>query len=296
MHIFITGATGWIGSAVAAELIDAGHQVTGLARNDANADALTAAGVIPHRGHLDDLDSLRAGAVNADGVIHFANLHDFTDPAKSGRIERNAIETFGDALRGTGKPLVIASGVAAVPGQLLTEQDASPFHGVDSMRGGSENLALEYADQGVRSIAVRFAPTVHGPGDHGFIAMLVQMAREKGVAGYVGDGSNRWPAVNRADAAELVRLLVEQAPPRTIAHAVDEEGVPTRDIAEAIGVGLDLPVVSVAPEDAAEHFGWLGMFFGRDVTASNAWTRERFGWVPKHPTLLEDLKGGAYFS
>ncbi|MBN9171756.1 MAG: SDR family oxidoreductase [Microbacterium sp.] len=294
MHVFITGATGWIGSAVAAELIDAGHDVTGLARSDANVEKLEAAGIRPHRGDLHDLESLRAGATGADVVIHFGNLHDFSNMAESGRVERAAVETFGDVLAGSGGTLVVASGMAGTGSGILTETDASPHVGPDSMRGGSEHLALSFADRGVRPIAARFAPTVHGVGDHGFIAHIAGIAREKGVSAYVGDGANRWPAVHRLDAAHLVRLAIDDAAPGTVVHAVAEGGVPTRDIATAIGTALGVPAVSIAPEDAAAHFGWIGMFFAMDLPASSEFTRERFGWNPTHPTLLEDIAAGAY--
>lgn len=294
MHVFITGATGWIGSAVAAELIGAEHEVTGLARSDANVEKLEAAGVRPHRGDLHDLDSLRAGATGADAVIHFGNLHDFSNMAESGRVERAAVETFGDVLAGSGGALVVASGMAGAGAGTLTETDASPHVGPESARGGSEHLALSYADRGVRSIASRFAPTVHGAGDHGFIAHITGIAREKGVSGYIGDGANRWPAVHRSDAAHLVRIALEDAPAGTIVHAVAEGGVPTRDIAEAIGTALGIPSASISPADAAAHFGWMGMFFGADLPASSDITRERFGWTPVGPTLLEDIAAGAY--
>jgi nucleoside-diphosphate-sugar epimerase len=294
MKVFITGATGWIGSAVAADLIAAGHTVTGLARSDANVDTLEAAGVRPHRGELHDLDSLRTGAADADAVIHFGNLHDFSDMAESGRVERAAVQTFGDELAGTDRALVVASGMAQAAGGILRETDASPHIGPDAPRGGAEHLALSLAERGVRPIAVRFAPTVHGAGDHGFIAHLTGIAREKGVAGYPGDGVNRWAAVHRLDAARLVRLALEQAEPATVVHAVAEEGIATRDIAAAMGAALGVPAASIAPEDVAAHFGWIGMFFGLDMTGSSALTRERFGWTPTQPTLLEDLASGAY--
>jgi nucleoside-diphosphate-sugar epimerase len=295
MRIFVTGASGWIGSATVEELLAAGHEVVGLARSDASAAALEARGAQVRRGDLDDLESLRAGAADSDAVIHLANKHDFNDQAASNKAERGAVQTIGDALAGSGRPFLLASGVASpVPGQTLTENLASPFHGPDSPRGGSENLALEYVARNVRTVSLRFAPTVHGAGDHGFIAVLAGIAREKGVAGYVGDGANRWPAVHRSDAARMTRLGLEQAPAGSVLHAIGEEGIPARDIAEAIGRGLGVPAVSIAPEDAQAHFGWIGWFFGMDLPASSALTQKLLGWTPSGPTLIQDLDAGAY--
>jgi nucleoside-diphosphate-sugar epimerase len=290
MRVFVTGASGWIGSAVVDELLANDHEVIGLARSDASAIALEAKGAGVLRGDLDDLDSLRTGAKDADAVIHLANKHDFDNPAVSNAAERGAVQTISDALAGSDRPFVFASGAV---GQM--ETDVSPHHGPDSMRGGSENLGLEYADRGVRAVSARFAPTVHGAGDHGFVASLVTIAREHGVAAYVGDGANRWPAVHRSDAARLVRLGLEQAKPGTILHAVAEDGVATRSIAEAIGQGLGLPVESIAPDDAVAHFGWLGRFFAMDAPMSSTATQAAFHWSPSGPTLLEDLAGGAYW-
>lgn len=296
MRIFITGASGWIGSAAAAELITAGHEITGLARSDASAAALVAAGVTPLRGDLRDTRALRAGAEAADGVLHLGFIHDFSDYVGAGRVERAAVMTLGDTLAGSDRPLVVASGVAgARPGHTLVETDASPFDSEESPRGGSENVALAYAERGVRAMAVRFAPTVHGPGDHGFVAELVRIARATGVSGYVGDGANVWPAVHRRDAASLVRRALEQGSAGSRFHAVAEEGVPTREIAEAIGRGLGIPVDSVAAEDATEHFGWLGRFFSGDLRTSSGLTREQLGWTPTHATLIDDLDSGVYF-
>ena len=296
MHVFITGASGWIGSAVVDELLAAGHEVVGLARSDASADALQAKGARVLRGDLDEPSSLRTGAADADAVIHLANKHDFAHPEVSNLAERTAIETLGDALAGSQRALVIASGVAGVGnGAPSTENDRSPFHGLQSPRGGSENRAFDYVERGVRVVSARFAPTVHGVGDRGFIAALVGIAREKGVAGYVADGGNRWPAVHRSDAARVVRLGLETAAPGTVLHAVGEEGVPTRVIAEAIGRGLGLPAASIEPDDVTAHFGWIGTFFGMDIPASNAITHELLGWTPSGPTLIEDLDGGSYF-
>ncbi len=295
MRVFVTGASGWIGSATVDELLAAGHEVTGLARSDASAAALQAKGVRVRRGDLDDTAGIRAGAEDSDAVIHLANKHDWSDPAASNAAERAAVQTIGDALVGSGRPFLFASGVAGLAqGRTTTEDDASPFHGPDSPRGGSENLALEFVERDVHSVSLRFAPTVHGTGDHGFIAILAATAVQKGVSGYPGDGSNRWPAVHRSDAARLVALGLEKAPAGARLHAVAEEGVPTREIAEAIGRAFDLPVASVPADAVQEHFGWLGTFFGMDLCTSSAGTRELLGWTPTGPTLVEDLDGGAY--
>lgn len=295
MRVFITGASGWIGSAVTDELLAHGYEVLGLARSDESAAALEAKGATAHRGSLDDLDSLASGAAAADGVIHLAFKHDFSDFAGAGRSEHAAVRRMLDTIEGSGQPFLIASGLAAaVTGRAVTEDDPSPFHGIESMRGGSENLALEYADRGVRPVALRFAPTVHGTGDHGFTAVLTKIAKDHGAAAYVGDGSTRWAAVHRSDAARLVRLALEKAPAGSRVHAVAEEGIPSRDIAAAIGRYLDLPTISVAPDQASEHFGWIGFFFGMEVSATSTRTRQLLDWTPTGPTLLDDIAAGAY--
>jgi nucleoside-diphosphate-sugar epimerase len=295
MHVFVTGASGWIGSATVDELLAAGHEVAGLARSDASAAALQAKGVRVRRGDLDDLASIRAGAEAAEAVIHLANKHDWSDPAKSAAAERAAVQAIGDTLAGTSRPFLLASGVAGLTqGRPATEDDPSPFYGPDSPRGGSENLALEFVDRGVHTVSLRFAPTVHGSGDHGFIAAIAAVAREKGVSGYPGDGTNRWAAVHRSDAARLVAIGLAKAPAGARLHAVAEEGIPTRDIAEAIGRAFGLPVTSIAPGDVQGHFGWIGTFFGMDLAATSVATRELLGWAPAGPTLLEDLAAGAY--
>ncbi|HTU77110.1 MAG TPA: SDR family oxidoreductase [Trebonia sp.] len=295
MRVFVTGASGWIGSATVDELLAAGHAVTGLARSDASAAVLRAKGAEVRRGDLDNLASIQAGAEAAEAVIHLANKHDFANMAASAAAERDAVQAIGDVLAGSGRPFLMASGVAGLTrGRLATEDDPSPFHGPDSPRGGSENLALEFVDRGVRTVSLRFSPTVHGTADHGFIAVLAAVAREKGVSGYPGDGTNRWAAVHIGDAARLVALGLAKAPAGSRLHAVAEQGVPSRDIAQAIGRSLGLPVASIAPEDAQDHFGWIGPFFAADLTATSTATQELLGWTPVGPTLIEDLDAGAY--
>ncbi|MBL7498030.1 SDR family oxidoreductase [Frankia sp. CNm7] len=295
MRVFVTGASGWIGSAVTDELLAHGHQVVGLARSDEAAAALEAKGAASHRGSLDDLDGLASAADTAEGVIHLAFKHDFADYAGAGRSERAAVARMLDTLKGSDRPFLLASGLASgVTGRPLTEDDASPHHGADSLRGGSENLALEYVDRGVRPVALRFSPTVHGMGDHGFTATLAKIAKERGVAGYLGDGATRWAAVHRSDAAQMVGLALEKAPAGSRMHAVAENGLPSRDIAAAIGAYLGLPTASVPLEAGEAHFGWISRFFGLDLTASNARTRELLGWAPTGPTLFEDIAAGAY--
>jgi nucleoside-diphosphate-sugar epimerase len=295
MRVFVTGASGWIGSATVDELLAAGHEITGLARSDASAAALQAKGARVRRGDLDDLASIRAGAEAAEAVIHLANKHDWSNPVNSIVAERAAVQTIGDALVGTGRPFLFASGVAGLTqGRPATEDDPSPFVGPDSPRGGSENLALEFVDRGVHPVSLRFAPTVHGAGDHGFIAMIAAVAREKGVSGYPGDGTSRWAAVHRSDAARLVALGLARAPAGARLHAVAEEGVPARDIAEAIGRAFGLPVTSIAPDDVQDHFGFIGTFFSMDLAATSSVTRDLLGWAPAGPTLIEDIDAGGY--
>ncbi|WP_394831048.1 SDR family oxidoreductase [Pendulispora rubella] len=296
MRVFVTGASGFIGSAVVPELISAGHHVVGLARSEASAAALRAAGAEVLRGDLEDLDSLRAGAAASDGVIHLAFIHDFSQFEASARTDHRAIEALGGALEGSGKPLVVAGGLLGIaPGRVATERDE---HGPDSFvspRQAGVRAALSFASRGVRSSIVRLAPSVHGPNDRGFLAMLIDIARTKGVAGYVGEGTARWPGVHRLDAGRLFRLGLEKAPAGSFLHGAADEGVRVRAIAEVIGRHLNLPVAPIGPENAGEHFGWFAPLLGMDSPASNALTRELLDWNPTHPGLLEDLDAGHYF-
>lgn len=291
MRVFVTGASGWIGSAVVPELIGAGHEVLGLARSDRSAAAITAAGAEVLRGDLDDLDALKAGANDCDAVIHLAFIHDFSRFDASVQADARAIETLAAALEGSGKPLVVTAGTTAVPGRVATEHDTSAPGSPGAGRDANAKAALDSATRGVRPSVVRLPRTVHGEGDGGFIARLVTAAREKGVSGYVGDGTSRWPAVHVRDAARLYRLALEQAPAGSVLHAVADEGVPVREIAETIGRHLGLPTASVPAED----FGFLGRILAVDQPASSALTRELLDWRPSRPGLVEDLDKGHYF-
>lgn len=298
MRVFVTGATGFVGSAVVADLMAAGHQVLGLARSDRSAAALQARGAEVHRGDLEDTASLATGAAKSDGVIHTGFIHDFARFAEVCAVEGRALEAMGAALRGTDKPLIIASGVAMIEAKGLAYETMS----VDTTnhplpRVVTELTASRLAADGVRASVVRLSPTTHGAGDHGFVPMLIDIARRTGLSAYVGDGQNRWPAVHRLDAAALFRLALEAGVGGQRYHAVAEEGIPFRAIAEAIGQGLNLPVRSITPDEAPGHFGFLAGFAGRDCPASSAWTRGQTGWTPKGPGLIEDLTGsGDYFA
>jgi len=292
MRVFVTGATGFIGSAIVSELLDAGHKVTGLARSDAAAEALAAAGAAVHRGDLDDLDSLRGGVAAADGVIHTAFVHDFSAYAGAAATDRRAIEAIGESLADSHRPFVVTAGTAGrAPGRLATESDAPD----PAAPRQSDGTAMAFAARGVRVSVMRLPPSVHGEGDHGFVPALIGIARDKGISAYPGDGANRWPAVHRHDAARLYRLALESAPAGTRLHAVAEEGVPVREIAEAIGRQLGLPVTGLSAAEAEGHFDWLARFFSVDNPTSSAWTRDEFGWQPAGPTLIEDLDAGHYF-
>jgi nucleoside-diphosphate-sugar epimerase len=296
MKIFVTGATGFIGSAIVRELIDAGHQVLGLARSDAGAQSLVAAGAEVHRGDLEDLESLRSGAANSDAVIHTAFNHDFSKFVANCEADRQFIEALGDALTGSGRLLIVTSGTgmsSSVPGLPATENDP-PISSKVVPRAASEEAAASVAARGVR-VAVMRLPQVHDTMKQGLVTYAIQVAREKGVSAYVGDGLNRWPAAHRLDTAHLYRLALEKTGTNTRYHAVAEEGVRVRDIAEVIGRGLNVPVVSIAPEESAKHFGWLGAFAGWDIPASSAYTREKLGWNPTGPGLISDLENMRYF-
>lgn len=296
MRYFITGASGWIGSAVVPELLEAGHAVVGLARSDASAAALQAAGAEVVRGSLDDLDVLREAAAASDGVVHLAFKHEqmFSgDAAAAVAADRAAIAAFGEALAGSDLPLVIASGLAGHDGgRLVTEDDVPDTEAIARM--GVERDLLALAGSGIRAASVRLSPTVHGQGDNGFVKMVADAAREHGEAVYAGDGENHWPAVHRSDAARLFRLAAESAAPGSVLHGVAEEGVAFRAIAEGIARELDVPVRSVRPEELGGRVGWLAAFVAMDVRASSARTREQLGWEPTGPTLLEDLAQGGY--
>lgn len=312
MRVFVTGATGFIGSAVVKELIGAGHQVLGLTRSDAGARSLAALGAEAHRGDLEKLESLRSGAAASDGVIHTAFIHDFSHMSLSMRFqllagalrggmmksfittvigaEQRAVEALGAGLAGSGSPLVVTSGIVGLPeGQLATEKDQHEPNRIS--RAGSEQATLALVSRGVRASLVRLPPTVHGDGDHGFVPRLIGTARKKRVSGYAGSGNNRWPAVHRLDAARLFRLALEKAPAGAIYHGVADEGVPFREIAEVIGRRLNVPVA----ERPAKHFGLLGLFVGLDQPASSKATQEQLGWHPAQPSLIPDIDRPSYF-
>jgi nucleoside-diphosphate-sugar epimerase len=291
MRVFVTGATGFIGSATVQELLGAGHQVLGLARSEAAAQALRTAGAEAHMGSLTDLDSLRRGAAASDGIIHLAFIHDFSAYAAAGEADQRAIEAMGAALAGSDRPLLATSGLAGFAlGRLATETDSPSY----SLRQ-SEPAALALAGQGVRAAVIRLAASVHDRGDYGFVPTLINIARQKGEVAYVGDGLNRWPAVHRLDAARLYRLALEQGVAGACYHGVADEGIALRDLATLIGQQLNLPVVSKTAEEAADHFGWMARFVSLDLAASSTLTQQQLGWQPSQPSLLADLEQGHYF-
>jgi nucleoside-diphosphate-sugar epimerase len=292
MRIFITGATGFVGSAIVPELIGAGHQVLGLARSEAAAASLTAAGAGVQRGSLDDLESLRKGAAAADAVIHAGFIHDFANYAAAAETDKRAIETIGAVVAGSERPFIVTSGTAlAAPGRVALETDMAN----SNFPRKSEEAAASAAAGGARVSVLRLPPSVHGVGDHGFVPLLIRIARDKGVSAYVGEGLNRWPAVHRLDAADLYRLLIEKRPTAPRNHAVADEGVPFREIAEVIGRRLNIPVMSKSPEEAADHFGWFAHVVGLDCPASSVQTQEQLGWRPMQASLIPDIDQPSYF-
>jgi nucleoside-diphosphate-sugar epimerase len=295
MRVFVTGASGFIGRGVVVELVTARHEVVGMARSEESASIVAKLGATVHRSDLDDLDSIRAGAEDADAVVHLANKHDWDNPAESDRAERAAVQTIADTLADSDRPFVLAAGLGGfLLGRPVTERDSNPAVGPDSLRGGAENLALEYVVHGVRVISVRFAPSVHGQGDHQFVSIIAQAARRNGTVFYPGEGANRWPAVHRSDAARLVRLGLENAPAGTVLHAAAEEGVAVRQIAEALAARLGIHAESAPADKLASDLPFVGRILAMDILASSQITRDLLGWAPTGPTLLEDIAAGHY--
>jgi nucleoside-diphosphate-sugar epimerase len=296
MRIFLTGSSGFIGSAIVQELLSAGHQVLGLARSDSSAQKLASVGAEAHRGSLEDLESLKRGAAASDGVIHTAFVHDFSALAAAGQTDLRAIEALGDALAGSGRPLVVTSAMGhCAQGRVVTEDDLPDPNSPVKHRIASEAATLALAARGVTSSLIRLPFSVHGDGDYGFIPALIRVARQKGVSAYIGEGSNRWPAVHRLDAARAFRLALERGTAGSTFHAVAEDGVPTRAIAEIISRRLQLPLVAKSATEAGAHFGWLGHFIAMDVIASSTRTRQQLGWEPEQRGLISDLEQGRYF-
>lgn len=293
MRVFVTGASGFIGSAIVQELLSAGYQVLGLARSDASAQALTKTGVDVLRGSLEDLDTLKKGATEADGVIHTAFIHDFSNYEAAAATDKRAIETIGAALLGSDRPLIITGGILGVrtDGNVITEADTAP-----GFPRASEATAMSLAEAGVHAAVIRLPPSVHDAGDYGFVPFLINVARQKGVSAYVGEGTNRWPAIHRLDAAHLFRLALEKGAVGARYNGIGDEGIPVREIAEVIGRQLRLPVVSIPPEEAASHFDWMGRFIVFDSPATSVKTQEQLDWQPTHPGLIDDLNMGHYFA
>jgi nucleoside-diphosphate-sugar epimerase len=293
MRVFVTGATGFIGTAIVPELIGAGHQVLGLARSEASANKLIAAGAEVLRGDLEDLESLSRGAAQCDGVIHAGFIHDFTRFKEVCEVDKTAIDTIGAVLAGSGRPLIVTSGTALVsPGKLATEDIIPTFN--PAWPRVSEQGVDVVAALGVRAAAIRLSPSVHGDGDKGFVSFLFSIAREKGFSAYIGEGLNRWNAVHRLDAARLFRLALENATPGARYHGCAEEAITVKSIAEAVGKQLNLPVKSIPPEEAAAHFGWFAQMAALDCPASSIFTQEHLHWHPTHPTLMADIENGVY--
>jgi nucleoside-diphosphate-sugar epimerase len=289
-RIFVTGATGFVGSAIVRDLLDAGYHVIGLARSDASMASLAAIGAQPHRGDLEDLDSLKAGAALADGVFHTAFIHDWSNFQKSCDVEASALEAIGSSLVGSNRPFIVTSGTALVsPGRVATESAHSALTVEEFPRAIAGTVSTSLIERGVNLMTIRLSPSVHGDGDHGFVPILINLAREKGVSAYIGEGANRWTAVHRLDAGPLYRLAFERGTMGANYHAVDEEAIPFKEIATAIGKRLNVPVISKSPEEAAEHFGWFARFASIDCPASSKLTREQLGWKTAHPGLLQDL-------
>ena len=286
MKVFVTGASGFIGSAIVQELLTAGHQVVGLARSEESAQALTKARAEVLRGSLEDLDSLKKGAADADGVIHTAFIHDFSQYLAAAETDKQAIEAIGSVLAGSDKPFIVTGGILGLrtDGGFITEDDPAP-----GFPRASEATAMSLAEAGVHASVIRLPPSVHDAGDYGFVPFIINTARKKGVSAYVGDGNNRWPAVHRLDAAHLFRLALEKGAVGARYNAIGDQGIPVREIAEVIGKQLNLPVVSIAPEEAGNHFDWMGRFIVFDSPATSPKTKEQLGWEPTHPGLLEDL-------